>query len=451
MDLPVPPAAAPRARRLRRWRRLPLVSRRRWLRRVAFWAGAVLVSLVAVAFAGLADRAAALFARALGPLPELALLLTPAGFALAVLLTRRVFPGAQGSGIPQVIAALHMSDPALVARVLSLRVAAGKILLTLLGLACGASIGREGPTVQIGATVMRALGARLHLPGRQAQRALVLAGGAAGVAAAFNTPLAGVVFAIEELSHSFEARTSGTVFAAVIVAGIASLALVGNYAYFGSSGAGIDLGGGWLAVGACGVAGGVAGGAFAATLVRAARGLPGAVGRWLGARPVLSAALCGLGVALLGLATHGATFGTGYAQARGLVEGHATLPLGFPLAKLAATVLSYFSGMPGGIFAPSLAIGAGLGHAVGALFPGPAEAAVLLGMAGYFSGAVQAPITATVIVLEMTRSEQLTLPLMATSLLAFAVSRLICRRPLYGALARGFLVETERAAGKAHG
>ena len=115
---------------------------------------------------------------------------------------------------------------------LSARIAVGKILLTLLGLASGASIGREGPTVQVGASIMYALGRLLRLPRLELQRALVLAGGAAGIAAAFNTPLAGVVFAIEELSHSFEARTSGTVLTAVVIAGITTLALVGNYTVF---------------------------------------------------------------------------------------------------------------------------------------------------------------------------------------------------------------------------
>ena len=182
------------------------------------------------------------------PRPWIALLVCPAGLTVSFLLTRYVFPGAQGSGIPQVIAAQHMTDRAAIARVLSPRIALGKIGLTLLGLCCGASIGREGPTVQIGAAIMHALGRLLRLPRLELERALVLAGGAAGIAAAFNTPLAGVVFAIEELSHSFEARTSGTVLTAVIVAGVTTLALAGNYTYFGHTSAVLDFGPGWIAV-----------------------------------------------------------------------------------------------------------------------------------------------------------------------------------------------------------
>ena len=430
----------PRAR-LRRIRRLPLFSPRQWLRRVVFWLGAVVVALAAIGFAMAANAAQDLFQAALQVNRYLALLLAPAGLAASVLLTRRVFPGAQGSGIPQVIAALHIADRQAIGRLLSLRVALGKILLTLLGLASGASIGREGPTVQVGAAIMYALGRLLNLPHEKLERGLVLAGGAAGIAGAFNTPLAGVVFAIEELSHSFEARTSGTVLTAVIIAGIATLALVGNYSYFGVTSVQLDFGAGWVAVLACSVVGGLAGGLFSRALITAAQGLPHRVGQFALRRPVAFAALCGLALGLIGLVSHGSTYGTGYVQARQLVGGRAHLPGGFAAEKFAATVVSYLSGIPGGIFAPSLSVGAGLGQWLAHLVPrAPSGAVVLLGMVGYFSGVVQAPITATIIVMEMTDNQAMTIPLLATSMLAFGVSRLVCRRPIYSALARRFLV-----------
>ena len=426
---------------LRRLRRMPLLSRRQWQRRVAFWIGALLVGAAAIVFASLADRAGALFLALVAGRPWLPFVMTPAGLALSLYLTRTVFPGAQGSGIPQVIAALHMQQAERIDAVLSPRIAAGKVLLTLVGLGCGASIGREGPTVQVGATIMHALGRALRLPRQDAYRAMVLAGGAAGVAAAFNTPLAGVVFAIEELSHSFEARTSGTVLTAVIVSGIATVATVGNYTYFGTAPAQLDFGIGWLAVLACGISGGLAGGSFSALLLAFSRGLPGLLGRQIRLRPVLFAALCGLVLAAIGWVDGGSTYGTGYAQARGLVAGQSDLGQAFFLLKFAASVISYVSGIPGGIFAPSLAVGAGMGHAIAqVLTQAPASTLVLLGMVGYFSGVVQAPITATIIVMEMTDDQRVTVPLMATALLAFGVSRLVCRRPLYATLAKRFLI-----------
>ena len=430
-----------RSGRLTRLRRMPLVSPRLWWRRMVFWVGAVLVATVAVGFAKASDWAGGVFLHFAAGHAWVPYLIAPAGLTIAFLLTRYVFPGAQGSGIPQTIAALHMHDQTMIDRVLSLRIAAGKVALTLLGLASGASIGREGPTVQVGASIMHALGKLLRLPRLELRRALVLAGGAAGIAAAFNTPLAGVVFAIEELSHSFEARTSGTVFAAVVVAGATTLGLVGNYTYFGQTSAVLANNVAWLsAVIVCSVAGGLAGGLFSRALIVAARGLPGWAGRAIIRYPVGFAALCGLLLAIIGTVSGGQTYGTGYAQARDMVEGHSTLPAVYALLKLAATVVSYVSGIPGGIFAPSLSIGAALGSVLAPLVQGaPVGAMILLGMTAYFSGVVQAPITSAVIVMEMTANQSLMIPLMATSFLSFAVSRLVCRRPLYGALARRFL------------
>ena len=343
--------------------------------------------MTGILFAKLADGAGQVFEWAVAGRSWLPFLIAPAGLVVSVLLTRTVFPGAQGSGIPQVIASLHMKRADLVDKTLSLRVAGGKVLLTLLGLCCGASIGREGPTVQVSATVMHAIGRVLRLPREDAYRAMVLGGGAAGIAAAFNTPLAGVVFAIEELSHSFEARTSGTVLTAVILSGITTAAFVGNYSYFGMTSAQLPWGIGWVAVLACGICGGLAGGLFSRALLWFAYGLPGSAGRWVVRHPLGFAALCGLAIAGLGWLGNGSTYGTGYAQARSLVAGDGHLPADFFVLKFAASVVSYVSGIPGGIFAPSLAVGSGLGHAIaGVLTAAPPGAVVLLGMVGYFSG-----------------------------------------------------------------
>jgi H+/Cl- antiporter ClcA len=183
----------------RRHRKL-LFSGRRWRMRLVFWGGAFAVGVVSVAFAAAATQATHLFHLLLFN-PWLALVLTPCGFMLSVWLAQRFFPGSQGSGIPQAIAARHMKDTAARGRLLSLKLTFGKIFLTLFGMACGASIGREGPTVQVGAAILLQCGKIGRMTG---ERGLILAGAAAGVAAAFNTPLAGIVFAIEEMGRAFE-------------------------------------------------------------------------------------------------------------------------------------------------------------------------------------------------------------------------------------------------------
>jgi H+/Cl- antiporter ClcA len=140
-------------------------------------------------------------------------------------------------------------------------------------------------------------------------------------------------------------------------------------------------------------------------------------------------------------------YGTGYTQVKAALEGGTPLPLGFGLLKLAATALSTISGIPGGIFSPSLAVGAGIGASVARLFPlAPTGAIILLGMVAYFSGVVQAPITAFVIVTEMTDSHAMVVPLMAAALIGYATSRLIAPEGIYHALSHGFLETATKAA-----
>ncbi len=434
----------PTYRLSRRRARQLQIARARWRRRAVFVLGGIVVGAAAVALAIAADTAGRFFRALTHTQPLLALALTPLGFALASLVTRRFFPTAGGSGIPQAIAARQFSSQPARARLVSLQAAAGKTVLVLLGLLCGASIGREGPTVQVGASIMFAAG-RLS-PRRQP--GLILGGAAAGVSAAFNTPLAGIVFAIEEMSQSFEARTSGVVIGAVIAAGITSLALQGDYTYFGTTHASLDNFQGWLAVPILGVSGGLAGGIFSRVLIAVAVGLPGRIGRALRRAPTAFAVLCGFAVAGAGLLSHGDAFGTGYAQARVLVQGGAHQPmLAFGALKFLATLASSISGIPGGIFAPSLAVGAGLGADVAAVLPGAsAQALVVLGMVAYFAGVVQAPITAFVIVTEMTNDHALVVPLMLAALIAFGSSRLVCKQGVYHALAHQF-VRAEVLAG----
>lgn len=430
---------------LRRSRHVWL-SPRLWLRRFLFWTGALCVGAAAILFALGVDHANGLFRALLGYSPYLPLVVTPLVLAACVWITRRFFAGSQGSGIPQTIAALQMQDAGARDGVLSIRIAVGKVLLTILSLMGGASVGREGPSVQIGAAIMHSLGRLVRFPRRELERGLILAGGAAGVAAAFNTPLAGVVFAIEELSRSFEQRTSGTVLTAVIVAGVMSLAVLGSYTYFGRTMAHLEFDQGWIAVLMCGAIGGLLGGTFSRVLITCSRGLPGAPGRMMRERPVQFAAACGLVLALIGIASGHTTYGTGYEEAKRILEGTENLPETYGLLKMLATIVSYLSGIPGGIFAPSLAVGAGFGVNLSELMPyAPVGAVVLLGMVGYFAGVVQAPITAFVIVMEMTGDNSMVLPLMAVALIASGTSRLICPKSLYKVLAERFLERSEVA------
>ena len=411
------------------------------VRRAIFLVGGLCVGGAAVLMALLANKAEDVFNKTLAISPAMALLITPVGFGIAVYLARTVFPNSQGSGIPQVIAARKIEDKTKRSALVSLRVSVGKIVVMMFGLLCGASIGREGPTVQVGASIMYFIGRKSPIV---YQQNLLLAGAAAGIAAAFNTPLAGIVFGIEELSRAFEAKASGLVIGCIIAAGVTSLALLGDYTYFGTTDATMPLGMAWLAVPVCAVVGGLLGGLFSRMLLYCLASDPTkGLRRFTTAKPIVFAVLCGLGVALVGQLGVHSSFGTGYAQARQILHGEGSFTLLYMPLKFLATLFSSISGIPGGLFAPSLSVGAGLGAEFHAIFPSiPVGALVLIAMTSYLTGVVQTPITSFVIVSEMTQDHGMVIPLMVASLIADAASRVVCKDGVYHALSRVFLPAT---------
>jgi H+/Cl- antiporter ClcA len=429
---------------------LPLFSLRSWRKNLLLMGAALVAATLSILFAIGADNAIEIHRELIRDRAWVALFIAPAGFAAMAWLAFRFFPGTEGSGIPQAIAASLSDAPDIRRQFLSLRLAIAKVFLTLGGLVAGASIGREGPSVQIGASVMHALAGFRRFGHIGSSRDLIAAGAGAGIAAAFNTPLGGIMFAIEEMCRYRAFRTNGTTLVSVILAGLASLAILGNYNYFGRTAATLTLGwpaAAWPALMA-GVLGGFLGGGFARLLIATSYGIPGNVGKLARQRPVAFAALCGLGTAILGLMCGGITYGTGYAEARAALESSARLPLYFMFAKMAVIWLAFAARIPGGIFAPALAVGVGMGTIIAAFMPeipvGDQAAILVLGMGGFLAAMTQAPITSFVIVMEMTANHEMLLPLMATAVIAHSISKSVCRVPLYHALATPALYRAER-------
>lgn len=423
-----------------------------WKRRIALWSGAIVVALAAILFAKASDWAYQLFEKLLTHGVWIPLVLTPVVFGLLSWVTQGRLRASRGSGIPQVIATIHIDDAGFRSRMLALPIAASKMVLTLLALAVGASIGREGPTVHVGAGLMYWLGRRFGFSEPKALSRFILAGGAAGIAAAFNTPLAGVVFAIEELAGTFEHRFSGLLLTAVFVGGVVSMGILGNYAYFGTVQASLPLGHAWLAVLQCGIVCGLAGGLFARLILLSRRGPLAMVGRLRERSPVLFAVGCGLALAVIGVLSHNTVYGTGYAQARAFVQGAADTPgHSFGILKLLANVVSYWAGIPGGIFSPALAVGAGLGHNIAYFLPNaPGEAVVLLGMSAYLAGVTGAPLTSAVIAMELTNNQDMVIPIMAACLLARAAASLFSPTPVYKDFAERLIQDFERQYAQQH-
>jgi len=417
--------------------RKELYDWRLWTGRGVVLAFAALAGLTVVAFTWMTELAFEHFTSVRVSYWWAPLLWVPASTAAIVWITRRWVPGAAGSGIPQVMAALSPEVSKEHRNLyVSLKLSFSKMLLSTWGLLAGLSLGREGPSVQIAAGVM--YHARRWLPDRSqvSEHGLMMAGGAAGIAAAFNTPLGGVMFAIEELTRRPEQRSNGLLLAAIVLGGLMAVSVYGNSTYFGvikveNLGFALLLPGLLVAL-----VSGLAGGLFARLMVISLAGRSGDwFSRWRQKAPVRFAAACGLAIAVLGVLSQGDTFGSGYDHTRDMLEGKGDATQLYVLLKFMATWVTAWSGVPGGIFAPSLAIGGALGNDIAYLTNyANAPTLIALGMAGFLAAVTQAPLTAFIIVMEMVDGHALVLSLMATALVASGVSRLISV-PLYTALA----------------
>lgn len=399
--------------------------------------------LVAVAFHGSLEWAGLVAKEAMDdmptPLRAATMILLPAlaAWIAGAILVRSRLP-AEGSGIPQVKAILAGKRP-----VVGLRVGAVKMALCVIQIGGGASLGREGPTVQICSSLVPRMLRIFALPRTMFRRFLPVAS-AAGIAAAFNTPVAAVTFVIEELvGHSTSTAMTGLVIAAAIAAIEEKLLLGGEHLFHTPAWTFESLASlpSFLALG---VSGGILGVCFQRWLL--------SLRSWFRKlefiRPTSRMALGGLvaglaaWIALEGLGSRGIA-GPGYALLEGTLHEHlsVTQSLGLIPLKIAATLASYSSGGVGGIFSPVLAIGSLLGAVVGwvqRLLPWadatPLGAFALVGMGTFFAAVIRAPITSVLILFELTGDYGLILPLMLANMAAFLISKRMNPLPIYDAL-----------------
>ena len=370
-----------------------------------------------------------------------ALLLAPTlGGLFAGAFLRWVMPTAGGSGIPQVKTAYALDTSG--AR---LRDAIGKFVVCVVQLGSGASLGREGPTVQICAGIATSLSRWLALSPANLRR-MIPVGAAAGVAAAFNAPIAAVTFTIEEIVGTLDQTVlSGVVIAAALAAVVEHSILGANPVLHAPLGAGLHHASSLPIYGLLGVCAALASVGFTDLLlaVRLRSRRPGRIPMWV--RPALGGLVTGaLAVVAVLLVGEQGIAGGGYeTMSRALAGGlalHVLALLG--VLKLIATVSSYSSGGAGGIFAPTLFIGAMVGGLMGgldvsALGHVPQEemtSFALVGMGAVFAGVIRAPITSVLIVFEMTGGYGLVLPLMIANSVAYVLARRMRPVPIYEAL-----------------
>jgi CIC family chloride channel protein len=369
-------------------------------------------------------------------LSPLRLVLAPslAGLAIAVLVIH-VFPLARGSGVNQTKAALYIYNG-----YIPVRTAAGKFTTAALAIGSGHSLGPEDPSLQIGASLASALGRRMRLS-RDRMRLIAPVGAAAGLAAAFNAPISAVLFVIEEVIGRWTAGILGSVVLSAVSSVVVMRWFLGSESLFRIPAVQMERPTELIAYSVLGIVGGLASVAFSSgiSILRPwCKGLP----RWTQYfQPAVAGLLIGF-IALLGAPQ---VMGAGYEYIDEAMHGQFTWQMLAILAglKIVATLLSFVSGTPGGMFAPTLFIGAMLGAAVGgaehSLLPqlnaSPGTYA-LVGMGVLFAGFLRAPMTSVFMVLEVSGNYSIILPVIVANTFAYVISRALRPVPIFDVLTR---------------
>jgi CIC family chloride channel protein len=373
--------------------------------------------------------------------------------AAAAALVRRLSPYASGSGIPQVELALGGEFPPAPPGLILVKFAGG-----LLAIGAGLALGREGPSVQMGAVVLYHAG-KFARRGRVDCNALLAAGAGAGLAVAFNAPIAGAVFVLEELVRRFDPRNAVAALAASATAILVARLLLGDQPDFAvtiSPAAGGATGPLPYAAAASWPLFVVMGGALGAVATAYNQALFGAIAAmsWFGRWPVeAKAGVIGAAVGVIAWFVPDLV-GGGDSISQSLLSGGliwTTIPLAF-LLRFVLGAVSYAAATPGGLFAPMLVLGAQLGLLCGlglqSAFPGleiAPEAFAVVGMAAFFTGVVQAPVTGIVLVTEMTAAFTTLLPMLGACMAAMLVAILLRSPPVYDAL-REIVLRRDREA-----
>jgi H+/Cl- antiporter ClcA len=411
--------------------------RNNFLQALPFWVASLITGLVAVLYAKLFALAEVGTAFIFNHRSWLLLLISPACFVASWWLVVKFAPFARGSGIPQVMGAIELANPKdnkKVNKLLSLRIILYKMLSSLVLVFGGGLIGREGPTIQVAGSVFRMI--NQGLPAwwpKISKKNMIMAGAAAGLAAAFNTPLGGIVFAVEELTKTHISYFKTALFSAVIIAGLTAQGLLGPYLYLGYPVVNDLSPYIFLGVLIVAIVSGLGGSAMSKAILR--------VLKWKASvrKPrqinLIYALCCGLIIAALAYFVDARILGSGkQLMASALFTPHKYLSWYVPLLRIGGSILSFTTGASGGIFAPSLSAGACLGSVLAGwmhLSDSNTNLLILSGMVGFLTGVTRTPFTSAILVLEMTDRHNLIFYLMLSAMLASIVSMVIDRHSLY--------------------
>ena len=416
------------------------------LQAIPFWIASLVTGLIAVLYAKLFAQTEVLYNCILHLGTWWMLLLTPFTFVLAYFLVDKYARYARGSGIPQVMAALELPNTASdqkLTKLVGIRVMLVKIGSSLLMILGGAVIGREGPTIQIAGSVFKKINQWVPESWPKiSKRTMIMTGAAAGLAAAFNTPLGGIVFAVEELTNTHIRYFRTAIFSAVIIAGLTAQGFLGPYLYLGYpnvSNLGVYIFGGVVLVS---VLTGLLGSGMCAVILRILRWKKGFT-KLQNYLYVVAAAVI---IVLFTIISQKASGSGKDLMNELLFNSNKYQHWYMPLLRITGSVTSFTTGAAGGVFAPALASGASIGALVAQwlhLTLTDTNLLILAGMVGFLTGVTRTPFTSAILVLEMTDRHSVIFYLMLAGMVASIAAIIIDKHSFYDHLKHDYTLSLE--------
>jgi len=416
------------------------------LQALPFWLASLMTGLIAVAYTKMFAYSEGILQNFLHWHSWFIFIITPVCFFLAWLTIQLFALNARGSGIPQVMAAIELATPKYenkIDKLLSLRIIFVKIASSLLMVLGGGAIGREGPTIQIAGSVFRMVNKWIPQSWpKLSKQSFILTGAAAGLAAAFNTPLGGVVFAMEELAKIHIRFFRTALFSAVIIAGLTAQGLLGPYLYLGYpdvNNLGFTI---FFGVATTAILAGIAGSLTSKGILQ--------LMRWKKSfnktKTIAFLFVAGLLVATLAFFVNGAILGSGKSlMTTALFTNNKYYPWHTMIMRMLGSIICFNTGAAGGVFSPALAAGASIGSYVASvshMIGSNANILILSGMVGFLTGVTRTPFTSAILVLEMTDRHNVIFHLMIAALLSNIASLMIDKHSLYEQLKKDYVEET---------
>lgn len=417
------------------------------LQAIPFWIGSVITGFFAVMYAQVFAWGEHLMNFIFDWHAWMIFIIAPIGFVLSWWLVKEFAPNAKGSGIPQVMAAVELANPKehrKIRNLLSIKIIFFKILSSVILVIGGGAVGREGPTIQIAGSVFRKVNE--YLPEwwpKISKKNMIMTGAAAGLAAAFNTPLGGIVFAVEELSKTHINYFKTALFTAVIIAGLTAQTLAGSYLYLGypkTNDVSLMV---MFPIILVAATAGILASQLSVTMLK--------INSWKKKKlktdraNVVFLIACALIIASIAYFINREVLGSGKEiMERVLFTKDKHEDWYVPILRMLGPALSFTSGGAGGIFAPALTAGASIGSVISGIIhltPNETNVVILAGMVAFLTGITRAPFTSAIIVLEMTDRHSLIFHLMLAGMVSSIASILVSRHSLYDVLKVNFLTE----------